>query len=164
MTRDANLPRCDVLRPLVSQIRALAVCSDFQPPWTAGQFHHMSHSCQAPNPSSLTSACLPIGRHLLHVPSLPHSPALRCAHALTRLNPSFRVPAVELFTYVLPAPPPSCRRTGCSSSADDQKCLHSRRLSPPPPPVHSHIRPPPHTHKITHSQCTYTYTYIYTYT
>ncbi len=28
------------------QIHALAAVADFQTPWTAGQFHHMSHSCQ----------------------------------------------------------------------------------------------------------------------
>jgi len=28
------------------EIRALAAVADFQTPWTAGQFHHCSHSCQ----------------------------------------------------------------------------------------------------------------------
>uniref|UniRef100_A0A7S3STT7 Uncharacterized protein n=1 Tax=Emiliania huxleyi TaxID=2903 RepID=A0A7S3STT7_EMIHU len=28
------------------RIDALAAVADFQPPWTAGQFHHMAHACQ----------------------------------------------------------------------------------------------------------------------
>ena len=27
-------------------IAALVAVADFQPPWTAGQFHHMAHACQ----------------------------------------------------------------------------------------------------------------------
>ena len=28
------------------QIHGLCACSDFQTPWTAGQFHHMNRACQ----------------------------------------------------------------------------------------------------------------------